>query len=66
MERKVVATIREGLGHSTDWLRLAKNKDFIDSVLYRFAMMRLPLRPGEWRGAITIPQRTLWCPRSRR
>lgn len=47
MERKVAATIREGLGHSTDWLRLARNEDFIDSVLYRFAMMRLPLRPGE-------------------
>lgn len=43
---KVMRTIRTGL-ESKGREALARDEDFIESVLYRFAMMRLPLRPED-------------------
>merc|ERR1712181_73923 len=47
LKETVLATIRQRLRGDVDYRALARDRDFIDSVLYRFAIMKLPLRPGD-------------------
>merc|ERR1712181_179508 len=47
LKETVLATIRQRLRGDVDYRALARDRDFIDSVLYRFAIMKLPLRPED-------------------
>jgi len=47
LKETVLATIRQRLRGDVDYRALSRDRDFIDSVLYRFAIMKLPLRPED-------------------